>query len=306
MDEIQKIKTQCIDCQRETNHLIVASKMYHFEENRYRYGKEYSITQCLGCDHISFLQTFHDYEISYPVEEIMTPDGMDYKYDYDKSYTNFYPDAQEIFRRLEKSLPDKLFEIYAETKKAYIQNLGIFTAIGIRSIIECICNDKKVSGKNLETKISNLKNLGNISKVDIEMLHSLRFLGNDAVHSINKSTKKDLTVAFKIVDHLIETIYIMPKELQDTSFKKLIDDYETFEVFLKDKFNSLDSSKIQTIKGLLGEKIKIAPQTLSKLEKDLQENIKSGDMSWLEVVDPSSLPENQIINDTFYRKKEAP
>lgn len=305
MDEIKKIKTQCFDCQRETNHLVIASKMYHFEINRYRYGKEYSIVQCLGCDHTSFLQVFHDYEIRYPVKEIFTSDGVDYEYDYDKGYTNFYPDAQEVLHKLEKTLPGKLFEIYSETKKAYIQNLDIFTAIGIRSIIECICNDRNVKGRNLETKISNLKNLGNISKIDIEMLHSLRFLGNEAVHEIIKTKRKDLSVAFKIVDHLIDVIYIMPKDLEDTNFKKHIGDYESFESYVEKMFQPLDSTHIKTINAILEDNIKIAPQLLNKFEKDLQNKILSGDISWLEIMDSSNLPDNENTKDVFYRKKLA-
>ncbi|MFW2173771.1 DUF4145 domain-containing protein [Acinetobacter guillouiae] len=299
MGEIQKIKTQCFDCQRETNHLVIASKLYDFESNNYRYGKEYSIVQCLGCDHTSFLQTFHDYEVRYPVEEIWTSEGMECKYDYDKGYTNFYPDAQEVLRKLQTILPNKLFEIYSETKKAYIQNLDIFTAIGIRSIIECICNDKGVKGKNLAIQISNLKNLGNISKVDIEMLHSLRFLGNDAVHAIIKTKRKDLGVAFKIVDHLIATIYIMPKELEDTNFKKHLGDFESFESYVQKMFESLESTQIKTIIGILEPNVRMDLKLLNNFEKELQTKIKSGDISWLEIADSSD------IQNVFYKKKPA-
>lgn len=305
MDEIRKIKTQCIDCERETNHSIINTKMYHFEENRYRYGKEYSVVQCLGCDHISFLQTFHDYEVSYPVEEIWTPDGgHDYRYDYDKGYTNFYPDAQEVFKKFEKILPQKLFEIYSETKKAYIQNLRIFTAIGIRSIIECICNDRKIKGGNLEIKISNLKNIGNISRFDIDMLHSLRFLGNEAVHDIKSTNKKELKIAFKIVDHLIQTIYIIPSELENTNFKKHIGDYEDFENYIKEITINNINSKIFTIKGMLGDKIKTSNELLLKFEKTLKENIKNKKIDWLEIVDSSNLPSESFENDTgvFYKR----
>ncbi|BCX73988.1 DUF4145 domain-containing protein [Acinetobacter sp. Tol 5] len=302
MTENSKIKTQCIDCKRETNHLIVATKMYHFKEHRYRYGKEYSIVQCLGCDHVSFLQIYHDYEISYPVEEIWTSEGYDYRYDYDKGFTNFYPDTKDVFRKLEKILPEKLFEIYSETKNAYIQNLDIFTAIGIRSIIECICNDNKIEGRNLENKITNLKKFGNLSKVDIEMLHSLRFIGNDAVHELNKSTKSELTVAFKIVDNLIDKIYIMPKDLANTNFKKYLADYDDFENYIKEKLEALDSSQIYTIKGLIDENIKISNDFLSEYEKKLNDNIKLKHITWLEVVNPSKLADGENNKDLFYRK----
>lgn len=306
MTKDQKFKSNCIDCDRETNHSLLGSHTLTESEDEYHFDIQYSIIQCLGCDQISFLKVIHDYQTAFPVKQIMTSNGYDYEYDYDRITRNFYPNTEEVFYKFEKFLPAKLFEIYVETKKAYVQNLNIFTAIGLRSIIECICKDKDIPGKDLEKKITNLKSLGDISKKDIELLHSLRFLGNEAVHQFIKAPKKDLNIAFKIVDHLIQTIYIMPKELENTNFKKHIGDYETFENYIKEKTGENDNSKIQTIKGILGEKGKISNDLLVKLEMTLKENIESGVIDWLEIIDSSNLPKELCENETgvFYKRKE--
>ncbi|MFI8035539.1 hypothetical protein ACH8I4_16885, partial [Acinetobacter sp. ABJ_C3_5] len=88
---MNKIKTQCLDCKRETNHGVVATKLYDtYFAYEYHRGKEYSIVQCLGCDQVSFLKTDHDYEAVYQTGY------NDNEYEHERSFTNYYPDASEV------------------------------------------------------------------------------------------------------------------------------------------------------------------------------------------------------------------
>ncbi|MFI8145845.1 DUF4145 domain-containing protein, partial [Acinetobacter sp. ABJ_C5_2] len=282
MDEkIKKILTQCLDCKRETNHEIIATKLYEtYIPYEYHDGKEYSIVQCRGCDQVSFLKTYHDYESIYPT-------GYNDDFEHVRSYTNYYPDASQILTKYKRSLPKDLYTIYSETKVAFTQNLNIFTAIGIRSIIECICKDKKVIGKNLEKKISNLKNLGDISKRDVDLLHSLRFLGNDAVHELIKPEENDVKVAFDIIEHLIQAIYLMPKELKNTNFKVHLDEYTKFENFIIEMIRNhigFDFSYNYSIKKLVSPRGKIPYGKFSEFEQELNSRINSGDIDWIEIV----------------------
>ena len=306
--QMDKIKNNCIDCNRFTNHSVLASHKIKDQNEHYDLLFEYTVVQFLGCDHISFLKTIHDYGFAYPIKEIWTANGREYEYDYDRTFTNFYPDGSIVFNKLEKQIPEKLFQIYSEAKTAFIQNLDIFTAIGIRAIIECICKDKKVVGRDLEKRITNLKSLGDISKRDIELLHSLRFLGNEAVHELVKPKRKDLQVAFKIVDHLIQTIYVMPKELEHTNFKKHIGDYETFENCIKENISELDEDKIYKITPLLGEKSKISHSSLKELELLFKSKITSNEVTWIEIVSDINLLPSEESNQsegTFYKIKKA-
>ena len=40
-----------------------------------------------------------------------------------------------------------------------------------------------------------------------DILHKLRFLGNDAVHELQKPTKKEIVTAIDIIEHIIESLY---------------------------------------------------------------------------------------------------
>ncbi|MCH4246472.1 MAG: hypothetical protein LKF82_01330 [Acinetobacter populi] len=160
MSKNEIIWSQCLDCKRDTRHEVLASKTIAGPIYDYRFSDEYRILQCLGCEQISFLKTFHDLEAVYP-------NDFDDGYSHVEEHTNYYPNASSVISKHASFLPDKLYTIYSETKVALTQKLYIFTAIGIRAIIECICNNKNISGKNLERKITNLGSLGDISRRDV-------------------------------------------------------------------------------------------------------------------------------------------
>lgn len=302
-----KIKAECLDCKRETNHIVIATKLV---DNRtyddYYEGKEYSIIRCLGCDEFSFLKTYHDYETRYDID-------WDGNYEYSKTYTNFYPDASETLYRYRSLLPQKLYIIYEETKIAFTQNLNIFTAIGIRSMIECICNNKEVKGSNLEKKISNLKNIGDISKRDVDLLHSLRFLGNDAVHEVIKPSREDIKVAFSIIEHLIQAIYIMSRDLKGTSLKSNLDEYDKFERFLLDRAKDevLNSDISHSLKKLIGALGKVPHEKFTEFQEKLNTKIRSGELDWIEIaVDTNqtqpNADESGNSNEVFYKILKKP
>lgn len=304
MSTIKKVRTQCLDCKRETNHEIVATKLYeNFIPNEYYDGKEYSIVQCLGCDQVSFLKTYHDYEAIYPT-------GYDNDYEHARSYTNYYPDASEVLVKFKRLLPRKLYEIYSETKVAFTQNLFIFTAIGIRAIIECICKDKSVIGRNLEKKITNLKTMGDISKRDIDLLHSLRFLGNEAAHELTKPENTDIKVAFNIIEHLIQSIYIMPKEIKHTNFKEHLDEYNKFENFIIETIKehpSFDYTHSYSIKKLISPKGKIPIDKFNEFEQKLNTRIDNDELDWIERstnINPNEV--NQDASENYYKIKKFP
>ena len=177
-------------------------------------------------------------------------------------------------------------------------------------IIECICNDKEVTGRNLEKKISNLKNLGDISKRDVDLLHSLRFLGNDAVHDLSIPDDQDIKVAFNIIEHLIQSIYIMPKELKNTNFKIHIDEYDKFEKLIIDNIQNnqyFDYEFSYSAKKLISPNGKISSENLQNFETQLKEKILSGDLDWIEIsqnTNPNEDSENST--ETFYKIKKAP
>ncbi len=43
-------------------------------------------------------------------------------------------------------------------------------------------------------------------------LHCLRIMGNQAAHEVKPHSEADLSIAFDVVEHLLEGVYILPKK----------------------------------------------------------------------------------------------
>lgn len=89
-------------------------------------------------------------------------------------------------------------------------------------LIEAICLDQNIVGKNLPAKIVKLYDAGFISKNDIPKLNILRDMGNVSAHEIRAFSMKDLSDALDIIDHILKGIYVMPerqKKLKTTPLK---------------------------------------------------------------------------------------
>ena len=95
---------------------------------------------------------------------------------------------------------------------------------GIRAIIECICNDKKIlegsvtddKGNvhikdNLQGKIYGIAERGYITPAQAEGLHQHRYIGNEALHEIVAPSKSELSIAISILEHAIKQIYEIPE-----------------------------------------------------------------------------------------------
>lgn len=155
-----------------------------------------------------------------------------------------------------------------------------------------------------------MKNLGDISKRDVDLLHSLRFLGNDAVHELIKPERNDIKVAFNIIEHLIQAIYLMPKELKSTSFKIHLDEYSKFENFIIDmirNYISFDFSYSYSIKKLISPRGKIPYDKSNEFEQKLNSRITSGELDWIEIIQNENQSDTiQNNNETFYKINKVP
>jgi hypothetical protein len=104
----------------------------------------------------------------------------------------------------------KVGKIYKETHAALCSELPILAGIGIRAIIEAVCKDKKIKGRNLEEKIDALVAKGLTTPAGAKILHSLRFLGNDAAHEVKAHSTEELASALSVAEHLLQSVYILP------------------------------------------------------------------------------------------------
>jgi hypothetical protein len=207
--EIQskKIKIYCSGCKTKTQHSILSSTKLKTTFKDYLDNnipietwllEEYQTIQCRGCEDIHFRHT-HIFS-----EEIWQHNQMPHEH--------LYPSQNQTRDTMKKMelLPSSLIDIYIETVETLNSNLLILSGVGIRAIVETICKDKAVSGKNLKQKIDNLVTKEILTPSDAETLHIFRDLGNDAVHELKPHTAKQLGIALDVLEHLMTGLYILP------------------------------------------------------------------------------------------------
>lgn len=199
--EEEKIIVHCGECNRNTNHYVIAKREVtsHSEEDFY-WGREHYFCQCAGCD--SFC-----YAVSSWCEEDWNPHTGDMDY----SWSTFPRSRGERLPIADVwSLPIKIRTIYLEIVEAVNTKLPVLSAIGLRALIEALCKDKGVTGSNLEKLIDGLATNGILSDSQSKILHSHRFLGNVAAHEIQSAKPKEVLAALEIAEATLRTIYVLP------------------------------------------------------------------------------------------------
>ena len=205
------IDAHCGSCKRSTKHKILTDIELEGRDERddtltYAWSDKYQIVQCQGCETVMFRQTHMNSE---DIEHFEEPDGWREEY---TVYENYYPNPQKTRAGLpdDHLLPENIQRIYNETLNTLNENNPILAGIGIRAIIETICKEKLAAGRTLCDKINRLVYQGTLTKEDAEILHKIRTLGNDAAHEVKPHSKHQLTLAFDVVEHLLQGVYILP------------------------------------------------------------------------------------------------
>ena len=140
-----KIKSYCRLCEHDTNHNILSEHKVSYSED-YQCNSIYQIVECLGCETKSFREIFEDIESAYQISsnEWEIPTRIDVYPKFIKGHRNF---ADEY------SLPDIVEKIYKEVILAFQEEALILASLGLRAIVEAVCNDLGITGRNLEIQI---------------------------------------------------------------------------------------------------------------------------------------------------------
>ena len=155
----------------------------------------YRLWVCAGCERGT-------------LEEYYIFDSSDPEYLKDEHHEiTYHPERSKLHVKSKafKQLPKKLTQIYRETLGAYNNDLAVLCALGIRSLLEGICADKRISGRNLKEKIDNLVNI--IPKNIVVNLHSIRFIGNEAGHELSSPGTDELRLAIELCEDLLNFLY---------------------------------------------------------------------------------------------------
>src|SRR5690554_4017185 len=205
------IDAPCSECKRSTKHKVLAGiDLIGRDETEdtfiYGWDNEYQIIQCQGCETIMFRQSHTNSE---DMEHVPGPNGWEGDY---VTFEDYYPNPEKNRSALSDDhlLPEKLQRIYTETLSALNGNNPVLTGIGLRAIIETVCKDQSATGKDLYHKINNLVEQRVLTKEGATILHKLRVLGNDAAHEVKPHSNVHLGLAFDVVEHLLQGVYILP------------------------------------------------------------------------------------------------
>jgi len=227
----QRLNVICQDCQRETNHIVVASIEAKRYEKLPKTGDEFysdsshQIIKCQGCDTLSFRVTYEDsdsVDTEMPVVETLYPKRTLNEL----GYKNF------------QRIPPNIRRIYKETVDCYNNGTLTLCAAGLRALVEAICFETKVTygmvdkidknGKiigqkksfNLYGKINGLFQKKILTEANAKALHEHRFLGNEVLHEMKVPNSETLRNAIDIIEDTLVTIYEVPSKSAQMRFNR--------------------------------------------------------------------------------------
>lgn len=277
----------CRRCNVNTKHNIVCE---HHDNGGEEYHCElvYMVIQCRGCGQSSFRYVYRDFEAAYPTEN----DEWDVPEDIEL-YPRSLPRHADIDGM--HHVPDVVHSIYEETLTAIKEGASTLAGLGLRGTIEAICNDRAITGRTLEARISKLASQGLISQKDAERLHAIRFLGNDAAHEIKKPSDRQLKIALRITEHMIITVYVLDEEAKRT-LDTVVSNYGDFVALLKKRLTLYKKGDEFPLAKYLEKDVRRLQGALSQMESQLIKEISAGNCPELTMgkLDRFSGSQNQL------------
>lgn len=212
-------KLVCTYCDRLTNHVLKASHQAFFIEpgdpQCHWEVDDYRFWVCMGCDGGKMEHAYTEIDRATDGARRAHENGWDpvlpHELDYgdeqqwhgSKYYPVYLPFQRDpkVFERLS----EKLNTIYREIIASFNTELLVLCTVGLRSLMEGICDDRGIKGRNLEQKIDGLA--PHLPLSIIENLHSFRFMGNIAAHELEAADWSDLSLAIDVVEDLLNYLY---------------------------------------------------------------------------------------------------
>lgn len=270
----EKIWCDCRRCGRPTLHAILEDHEQETDPDSYHEKDSWQIIQCQGCTTSAFRHLNVDFEAiqESPDGEIIYP-----------TTESIYPSVIKNHRKLDAYylIPQLIRKIYTQTLSALSEKAYVLASIGLRAVIEAVCNYLNVSGSTLDKRIDQLYKAGHVSNGDKKRLHAIRFLGNDAAHEIKEPKAKDLRVALDIIEHLLNSVFILEKRAK--SLETIVETYEDFLLLVNTCVKSYSSELATSLAGLLGRQSRQVGQKLDEFEGKLIADITAGSITNLKL-----------------------
>lgn len=205
-----EVELPCQKCAGKTTHkaLVTVDVRGSEGDHSFDWSDDHQIVQCLGCKSLSFRIASSNSEDYYPINEDEYEHGVSEK---------LYPPRLEGRKGLGNDtvyLPAKVRPIYDETLTALSVQAVILAAIGLRALIEAVCQEKEAKGGDLFKRIDSLVEQRVLTPAGATILHKIRALGNAAAHEAKPHSERQLALAMDIVEHMLKDVYILPKQAE--------------------------------------------------------------------------------------------
>jgi hypothetical protein len=190
-EALNKTRIYCNWCKRETNHEFKGGHKVVYDPEALAEMFVYRLWICMGCERALLQEEYSNNTM---------PEGY--------AHFEYFPERSEnaLVPKPYSKLKPTLAAIYKEAITCYNGKAPILCAAGLRALLEGICQDKRIKGKNLKARIEGLQTrLPN--KNIIRNLHHFRFMGNDAVHELTAPKSNELALAIGVIEDLLNFFY---------------------------------------------------------------------------------------------------
>ncbi|MBA4190810.1 MAG: hypothetical protein C0467_22720 [Planctomycetaceae bacterium] len=208
----QQMWVLCPACgDRHTNHRVLHEKVEHIIDgpDGCPVADEFHrFVECMGCESRQYaitrmqIEGLEHWEREENTLKLFGP-GQNESHTSGKKSKDRFDDEDDL-------IPAPVMQMYQETCQAIRANIRTLAAGGLRATVEAICMNKGITGGTLEKKIEKLEERGFVTKSQGELLHEERFLGNAALHEIEKPSAHDLIDGLHIIESIIDTTYVAP------------------------------------------------------------------------------------------------
>jgi hypothetical protein len=193
---------KCSQDSQDTKHRVQASfsSKDTSPDGDIHVGADFEIVQCVGCQWISFRQSWWS-------SEDLDEDGSPLR------SVDLFPARLKGRKPLEHVyyLAGRVKAIYDEMHFALRNGQHILAAIGFRALVEAVADEKGANGGDLKKRIDDLVAKGVLTKAGASILHGIRLLGNRAAHEVAAPSEQQLIAGLIVVENLLSNVFILPE-----------------------------------------------------------------------------------------------
>lgn len=203
LDGASRIRTHCNTCGHTTIHCVEATLEGDWGDHEYSGGEDHRLIRCGGCDTVKYSATHWD------SQDIDVDDDGEY---YQIKNPKFYPAAQtkKLGPDYFLNIPLKIYDVLSEVLHSQSNNDNILATMGLRILLELLCNSAKCKTKSLIAKINELETNGLIDAEEKELFHKIRTFGNKGAHAGDAMTADQIASGVDICVDLLDKLFVIP------------------------------------------------------------------------------------------------